>query len=420
MRSENAPRLETQPSSAKHPAWSRASMARGDGPPFGPRPSKDCTTTILLATDAWHPQVNGVVRALEATIRCLRERGQIVHVISPDQFRTIPCPSYPTIRLAVTRYKAFAKRLDPLLPEIDHVHIATEGPIAALTRRWCMQHGLAFTTSFHTRLADYIAMRTSIRVDWVWGFIARFHATAARTMTATRPLAEELNERGIERVHHWPLGVDTTCFKLEGPRHAELEDLPRPLRLYVGRVAIEKNLDALLALDQPGSTVIVGDGPDLAKLAARYPNAHFLGARHGEELAALYRSADVFVFPSRSETLGLVMLEALACGTPVAAYPVHGPLDVVGPHGRGVHGGQNRIGALHEDLGTAIERAQQADPQACVAEARRYDWQACTQRFVAGLVPARPGVQAEPCRARPVVARPWGVMPLIAHASTVT
>ncbi|WP_265562024.1 glycosyltransferase family 4 protein [Sphingomicrobium arenosum] len=347
--------------------------------------------TVLIVTDAWHPQVNGVVRALEKTIEQLRASGTHVELVSPDQYRTIPCPTYPEIRLAMVRYATIAARLDALGDRVTHVHIATEGPLGQKVRRYCRRKGLAFTTSFHTRFPDYVAMRSWCPADWVWPLVARFHAAGARTMVATDRLGNELRTRGVKRLHRWPLGVDTDLFTPDRAPHPLLADLPRPIRLYVGRVAIEKNVEALLTLPQRGSTVIVGGGPDLDQLRARYPHALFLGPRFGEELASLYVGADVFVFPSRTDTFGLVMVEALACGTPVAAFPVQGPLDIVGAKGRGMHGSRRPVGALGDRLGAAIQHALKANRADCVAEARHYGWDRCTQAFRAGLVPLRGG-----------------------------
>ena len=346
---------------------------------------------LLIATDTWHPEVNGVVRAVEQTVQQLRQTGRRVEMITPGLFRTLRCPTYPELRLAVATSSAFARRLEPLRRDVTHVHIATEGPIGWLTRQWCRRWGLAFTSSFHTRFPDYVAMRAGVGRDLVWRGLTGFHNLAQQTMVATRRLGVELRARGIRRVHHCPLGVDTSLFTPDGPTHPLLAELPGPVRLYVGRVAVEKNLTALLESRMPGSLVIVGEGPDRATLEARYPHARFLGGRFGAERAALYRSADVFVFPSRSETLGLVMLEALASGTPVAAYPVPGPLDVLGERATGLAGGMEPIGALHGDLDRATRAALRVDRAACVREARRSSWARCTEAFVRGLVPAARG-----------------------------
>lgn len=354
---------------------------------------------IALATDAWHPQVNGVVRALGTTVDRLRRRGHQLQVIEPGQFRTMPCPTYPEIRLALGCAGPVARLLDKALP--DAVHIATEGPIGWAARRWCIRRGRQYTTSFHTRFPDYVAQRTGLPADWLWPLMRRFHGPATRTFAVTASLATELEQRGIAPAHHWSLGVDLEQFGPGVAPHPGIRDLPRPILINVGRVAVEKNLDDFLRCPVEGSKVIVGDGPAWAMLKARYPHAFFLGAMHGTELASAYASADVMVFPSRTDTFGLVNIEALACGVPVAAFPEPGPLDIVGWDGRGTHGGSRRIGALDADLGRAIRRALTADRVAAAAEARHYDWDYCTDQFLAGLacerlVPA-PVLAPAPC-----------------------
>ena len=340
---------------------------------------------IALATDAWHPQVNGVVRAIGTTVGRLRERGHIVELITPDQFWTMPCPSYAEIRLALGCGRKVARRLDAIRP--DAVHIATEGPIGWAARKWCLVHKAAFTTSFHTRFPDYAALRTHLPADWFWPMLRRFHGPATRIMVATRLLADEAAGRGLPQTHRWPLGVDRAQFNPEVASHAAMAALHRPIQLYVGRVAIEKNLTAFLDTRSNGTKVVVGDGPDLVALSAKYPGVTFLGPLHGEALASAYTGADVFVFPSVTDTFGLVNVESLACGLPVAAFPVRGPIDIIGPGGCGVHGATGRIGALDENLGNAIAAALKADPAACAAEARHYDWDRCTDAFEQGLAP---------------------------------
>ena len=348
---------------------------------------------LALASDAWHPQVNGVVRSLNATVNRLRQRGIEVETITADQFRSWPCPTYPEIRLAFGCGGRVARRLDLFAP--DAVHIATEGPVGWATRRWCRTRRVPFTTSFHTRFPDYVAVRTGLPADWFWPAMRHFHGAATRVFAVTPTLASELQARGVGPIHWWPLGVDLGLFSPHAEPLAELAGLPRPVMLNVGRVAVEKNLAAFLSLEVPGTKVIVGDGPALAELRARFPAATFLGARHGAELASAYASADLFVFPSRTDTFGLVNIEALASGLPIAAFPVPGPIDILGCDGLGRHGGTRPIGAVDEDLAAAIRRARLADRGACIAEARHYEWDRCTDAFVAGLV------------ARPVEMRRW-------------
>ncbi len=343
---------------------------------------------IAIASDAWHPQVNGVVRALSTTVDHLRRRGHEVEVIEPSLFRTLPCPTYPEIRLALGCKGAIGRILDGKDP--DAVHIATEGPIGWAARGWCVKRGRRFTTSFHTRFPDYVSVRSGIPAEWIWAVMRRFHGAAERTMVVTRTLGDELRARGMSHTHLWPLGVDLDQFNPNVLPHPALADLPRPILLNVGRVAVEKNIEAFLSLDVPGTKVVVGGGPALDQLRARYPDALFLGPKRGAELASAYTAADVFVFPSRTDTFGLVNIEALAGGLPIAAFPVAGPVDILGPVGVGTHGGKRRIGGLDEDLGQAIARALTADREAAVAEARSYSWEVCTDRFLAGLAIDRP------------------------------
>jgi glycosyltransferase involved in cell wall biosynthesis len=344
---------------------------------------------IILATDAWHPQVNGVVRSLSTTVEGLRRSGHDVEVIEPSRFWTVPCPTYPEIRLSLACARKVRKFLDEARP--DSIHIATEGPIGWAARRWCIRNGRRYTTAFHTRFPDYVSIRTGIPVDWIWRTMRRFHGPAERTFAATTSLAEELNSRGLERTHIWPRGVDLEQFNPEVAPHPAMAELPRPILLNVGRVAPEKNIEAFLDLDVEGCKVVVGGGPALDKMRAAYPSVLFLGPKHGAELASAYTAADVFVFPSRTDTFGLVNIEALACGLPVAAYPVPGPLDILGRDGRGIHGGKSRIGALDEDLAKAVTRALTAERRAAAIEAAHYSWDRCTSLFVAGLAsPAKP------------------------------
>ncbi len=338
---------------------------------------------IALVSDAWTPQVNGVVRTLRITVERLRALGHEIETLTPDRFATIPCPTYPEIRLALGAAGTVRAMLDGFAP--DAVHIATEGPLGWAARRWCLVRRMAFTTSFHTRFPDYLALRTRLPADLFWPVVRRFHGPAVQVFAATGMLETELHGRGLARTHRWSRGVDLTRFTPAGPALADLAGLPRPIHLHVGRVAIEKNIAAFLSLDRPGSKVVVGDGPAIAMLRARHPDILFLGALHGARLAAAYRSADVLVFPSRTDTFGLVMVEAMASGTPVAAYPVPGPLDVVGD-GAG--------GALDADLAVAVDRALAIAPERCTAAARGFDWSRATAQFLAGLVPVERRIAA--------------------------
>jgi len=339
--------------------------------------------TIVIATDAWHPQVNGVVRSLCTTTDMLRRRGHRVEVIEPSLFRTIACPTYPEIRLALGCGRAVARLLDAVDP--DRIHISTEGPIGWAVRNWCLKRRRKFTTAFHTRFPDYVSIRTGIPEEWIWKVMRRFHGAADHVFTATATLAAELHLHGLPQTHHWPRGVDLSQFNANVSPHPEMAGLPRPILLNVGRVAPEKNINAFLDLDVEGSKVVVGCGPALERLRTAYPDVMFLGPKQGAELASVYTAADVFVFPSRTDTFGLVNIEALACGLPVAAYPVPGPIDIIGLRGTGTHGGRRRIGALDADLGRAVARALHADREGAALEASHYSWSHCTSLFLTGL-----------------------------------
>lgn len=335
---------------------------------------------IAIATDAWHPQVNGVVRTLATTVSALIERGHEVELITPSQFRTLPMPGYSEIRLALAPRFGARRSLDAFAPDV--VHIATEGPIGWSTRKWCLERAVPFTSAFHTRFPEYAAVRTGLSPDRFWPMIRRFHAKASAVMVATPSLGRELEGQGLPHWRLWSRGIDRELFR---PGHAPLPEmtvLPGPVQLYVGRVAIEKNLPAFLDAPSHGTKVVVGDGPDLAALRARYPKVRFLGALHGVDLARAYCSADVFVFPSRTDTFGLVMIEALACGLPVAAYPVPGPLDVLGPNGRGPDNTMPAtVAALDENLSQAINRALRCDPLAAAIYGAGFSWDRATNQF---------------------------------------
>jgi glycosyltransferase involved in cell wall biosynthesis len=337
---------------------------------------------ILVATDAWHPQVNGVVRTLTMMAEAARPLGVDVSFVTPQSFRTFAMPSYADLRLALPWPSAIARLIADNRP--DSIHIATEGPIGLLTRRYCRKHGLPFTTSFHTRFPEYISARLPVPESWIWAALRWFHGASQAVMAATPALSSELWTRGFRNVVLWPRGVDTGHFH---PRPVDL-GLPRPVFLCVGRVAVEKNLQAFLDLDLPGTKLIVGDGPARAALAPKYPQAVFLGARQGEALAEAYASADVFVFPSRTDTFGLVLLEALASGLPVAAFPVTGPRDVIGAA---------PVGSLNDDLQVACLAALTISPQACLAFAAKHSWEACARAFVDHACNVRsPDSQDEP------------------------
>jgi glycosyltransferase involved in cell wall biosynthesis len=337
---------------------------------------------IAIVSDAWLPQTNGVVRTLHTTAETLRREGHVVHVVEPGQFSTFPCPTYPEIRLAWRPGRQLESSLLAFAP--DAVHIATEGTLGLSARAWCRASRMPFTTSYHTQFPEYVAARFPIGTRLPYAFLRRFHSAATRTMVAAPSMQVALEQRGFRNLVRWGRGVDVELFR-PGPK--DLWCQPRPISLYFGRVAVEKNLEAFLALDLPGTRVVIGDGPARAELASRYPHVVFTGYKFGEDLARHVAAADVCVFPSRTDTFGLVLLEALACGLPIAAYPVTGPLDVVRP---GV------TGVLSEDLRAAVLGALALEPAACRAQALEHTWEAATRQFVANLAPRPLTTRGEP------------------------
>lgn len=330
---------------------------------------------VLLLTDAWHPQVNGVVRTLERVSEYMRSQGFLVEIVHPGVFRTIPCPTYPEIRLAVDAHRKLPGLVERFAP--DAIHLATEGPLGWLARRYCLRTDRPFTTSFHTMFPDYVHARIRFPKAWSFAVLRRFHAAASRTMVATPSIERLLRTRGFTNIVTWSRGVDTELFR---PQPKDFLNDPRPIQLFVGRVAVEKNIEAFLSLDTPGTKYVVGEGPKLEELRRRYPQVRFPGPKYGEELARYYAASDVFVFPSRTDTFGLVLLEALASGVPVAAYPVHGPIDVVG---------DAPVGCLNTDLGEAVRRALTMSPELCRSFALRHSWHASHQQFIENLAPFR-------------------------------
>jgi len=328
---------------------------------------------IVIVSDAWFPQVNGVVRTLSTVRDTLLAQGHAVEVISPDRFRTVPCPTYPEIRLAVWPWGGVRRTIEAFGP--DAIHIATEGPLGLAARRYCVRRGLPFTTAFHTKFPEYVQARFRVPASWGYAAMRRFHRRSSGVMVATASLRRALEARGFANLKTWTRGVDTELFR---PRPKDALGLRRPIWMFVGRVAVEKNIEAFLALDLPGTKVVVGDGPMRETLIRRYPDTYFAGAKFGEELAAHVAAADVFVFPSRTDTFGLVLLEALASGVPVAAYPVTGPLDVIGGTG---------VGVLDEDLGRAARAALEIPPERCRQFALGYSWAACARMFLDNLAP---------------------------------
>ncbi|HTI31354.1 MAG TPA: glycosyltransferase family 1 protein [Sphingomonas sp.] len=332
---------------------------------------------ITIVTDAWLPQINGVVRTLQATREQLTRLGHRVSVISPDQYRSVPCPTYPEIRLSMTTARRVGSDLAATSP--DAVHLSTEGPLCIAARKHCLANGIPFTTAYHTHFPDYVAARTGVPTRWTWRYIRWFHAPAQAVLVSTPTLRRTLASHGLAYTRMWGRGVDLALFRPDHQPSAALAGLPRPIQLYVGRVAVEKNIEAFLETGQPGSKVIVGDGPALDALRRKYPQAHFVGKLQSEALAQAYAQADVFVFPSRTDTFGLVMIEAMACGTPVAAYPVPGPVDVVAPG----------TGVLDPDLDTAIAGALACDRQKVAAYGAKFSWEASARQFLKALAPIR-------------------------------
>jgi len=333
-------------------------------------------TSILIVSDAWHPQINGVVRSLERTAEQLEAIGVTVKFLTPQAFRTLPCPTYPEIRLSLT----FTGRVRRMIREFacDHLHIATEGPLGIMAAQVARKDGFPFTTSYHTRFPEYLSARLPVPLSWSYSWLRRFHNSGDGCMVATRSLENDLRERGFENLMRWSRGVDEQVFQ---PYEGSVlpADLPRPVFMNVGRVAVEKNIEAFLELDLPGSKVVVGGGPQFESLKRKYPKVLFTGPKVGEDLARHYASADVFVFPSLTDTFGNVMLEALACGVPVAAYPVMGPLDVIADTGAGV---------LADDLREACLAALDVPREHCRKVSLDFTWAASARQFLDNVIAA--------------------------------
>ncbi len=335
---------------------------------------------IVIATDAWHPQVNGVVRSLESTAEAARALGARVEFLTPAGFYSVPMPTYPEIRLSLATGSMVWKQIARF--DIEHVHIATEGPLGLAVRHACLGQKRVFTTSYHTRFPEYVSARTPIPESWTYALLRWFHNAGSGIMVSTQSIADELSRRGFQRLMHWSRGVDHDRFH---PRTVDeiaplIKDMPRPIFLYAGRVAVEKNIEAFLNLDLPGTKLVVGDGPSRKKLEQDFPNATFVGMKSGDELATYFAAADVFVFPSRTDTFGIVLLEALACGTPVAAYPVPGPLDVIGQSGAGV---------LDENLRDACLAALSIPRAIARSHALTYTWENAARQFMDNIETAR-------------------------------
>jgi len=335
-------------------------------------PEEAHSLKVLIVTDAWAPQVNGVVRTLEMLGRELTLLGHDVRYVTPQGRLTIPMPTYAEIRLAVFTRRSLEREIREYAP--DAIHIATEGTLGLGARAICLRYSIPFTTSFHTRFPEYVTARFPfIKEEAVYRFLRWFHGPATAMMVATPALKGELEAKGFRNLRIWSRGVDTDLFR---PIPGASLPFERPVWLYVGRIAIEKNIEAFLKLDLPGTKVLVGDGPARAALSRAYPEAKFLGPRSGEPLVEAYAASDVFVFPSKTDTFGLVMLEALACGTPVAAYPVQGPLDVIGDWS---------VGVLDEDLEKACRAALKLSRDDARAFAVLRNWRSCTEQFLSNL-----------------------------------
>jgi glycosyltransferase involved in cell wall biosynthesis len=323
---------------------------------------------IALLTDAWEPQVNGVVRTWQHVIEESQQRGHAFEVVHPGLFKTVPTPKYPEIRLAIWPYGKTYRMLDDFQP--DAIHVATEGPIGRAGRRYCLKHKLPFTTSYHTQFPHYLKAYFGVPTGLTYKFIRWFHGPAEATLAPTQTVVDELHANGLPKAKTWSRGANTELFR---PQEKTLfADLPRPIFLYAGRVAVEKNIEAFLKLDLPGTKVVVGDGPVKAKMQKQYPapGTFWAGYQFGEDLARHYASGDVFVFPSLTDTFGVVMLEANASGLPIAAYPVTGPIDVVK---------QGVTGVLHDDLKQACLEAAKLDPQDCRDYALENSWGRCAE-----------------------------------------
>ena len=332
---------------------------------------------IAIVTDAWYPQINGVVRTLTKTREGLEALGHEVLMITPEHFRTVPCPTYPEIRLSVLPGRLVSARIRGFAP--DHLHIATEGPLGLAARAYAKRNQLAFTTAYHTRFPEYVRSRIRLPLSWIYAFMRWFHKPGHAVMVPTNAVLEDLETWRVGRPVIWPRGVDLDLFSPATDARAT-PNPNHPIFINVGRVAVEKNLDAFLSLDLPGEKWVVGGGPALDSLKQRYPDVRFFGPKDMTDLPAIYNQADVFVFPSRTDTFGLVLLEAMACGLPVAAYPVTGPIDVVGT---------SKAGALDEDLGKACLAALKLSRKTARKHAETFSWKAATDIFAGHLVRSR-------------------------------
>jgi glycosyltransferase involved in cell wall biosynthesis len=327
----------------------------------------------MIVTDAWEPQVNGVVRTLKQTMDELQKMGHTVGIITPNAFKTIPCPTYPDISLSILPRRGVVEQMKAFAP--DAIHIATEGPLGLAARSYALKHGLPFTTAYHTRFPEYVHARTRIPLAWTYRFLKWFHGPSVAVMAPTQVVKNDLEKYGFDNVVIWSRGVDLEIFK---PQPSKVLNSAHPIFLYVGRVAVEKNIEAFLEIDLPGSKWVVGDGPALKEIKEKYPLVNYLGVLNQYQLAEVYAAADVFVFPSKTDTFGLVLLEAMACGLPVAAYPVTGPIDVLG---------NSSAGVMHEDLRIACMEALRIPRETARAHAEKFSWKAASEQFAHHLKP---------------------------------
>ncbi|MCW2310251.1 glycosyltransferase family 4 protein [Rhodobium gokarnense] len=333
-------------------------------------------THILIVTDAWRPQINGVVKTLERIGEELTHIGIKVTYLTPERFRTLPCPTYPEIRLSMAMARHVGHAIEEIGP--DYIHVATEGPLGLGVRGYLKKTGRGgYTTSYHTRFPEYLSARFPVPERWAYAWLRKFHNDGLGCMVTTPSLKQALEAQGFEKLMYWTRGVDHGLFRPDAPK--VFQDLPRPIFINVGRVAVEKNIEAFLALDLPGTKVVVGDGPSRPALEAKFPEAVFTGAKVGEELASHFASADVFVFPSLTDTFGNVIVESLASGVPVAAFPVTGPLDIIGETGAGV---------LSEDLREAALQALDIPRERCLEVGRGYNWPASARQFLHNILEA--------------------------------
>lgn len=333
---------------------------------------------ILVATDAWRPQINGVVRSLEMLGKSAADFGVEIDFLTPQEFRTFPMPGYPEIPLSLAFPSYIRRRINT---GFDHIHIATEGPIGQVTRTVCLKDKICFTTSFHTLFPEYIHARCGLPISLSYGVLRRFHNAGAGVMVSTPTLARNLNDRGFARLLQWSRGVDHDLFTPE--KEVDL-GIPKPIFLYAGRLAVEKNLESFLSLELPGSKIVVGDGPARAHLMKLFPDTIFLGSKTSDELAPIYASSDVFVFPSRTDTFGMVLLEALSSGLPIAAFPVMGPIDVIG---------KSEAGVMDDDLRVAALEALKISRECARMHALKYSWRNCAMQFLDNVAHARGVVQ---------------------------